>query len=54
MRGKRSARGPRDVPPRSWVRVRRAAEAQLWPGSSHDDPGAHTLPPTSLAELERR
>ncbi len=34
--------------------VCRAAEAQLWPGSSLDAPGVHTLPPTSLAELERR
>ena len=34
--------------------VRRAAEAQLWPGSSLDAPGVHTLQPTSLAELEHR
>ena len=34
--------------------VRHAAGSELWPGSSWDVPGVHTLLPTSLAELERR
>jgi hypothetical protein len=42
------------LPPDLLEAVCGAAEAQLWPGSSHDAHGVHTLPPTSLAELERR
>jgi hypothetical protein len=41
------------LPPDLLEAVCGAAEAQLWPGSSHDAHGVHTLPPTSLAELER-